>query len=129
MRGVQAAMGRAVAAGRALADDTFNRTCTVPGGATVVTNAGNGTWSEDAGAGTPNVKCSFKAAAGNERVVGGSIAQIGNYILNFERGVALRSNMTILVDATEEEPARTFQLVAPLDGSVTIRQRWLATEG
>jgi hypothetical protein len=110
----------------------LTRTCTVPGSETTVTPAGDGTWSESAGDGTAGVKCSFVAAAGNERVVGGAVAQIGNYVLTFERDAVLNAKMTIPVDAlevdgVEVEAARTFQLVAPLDGPVTILQRWVAT--
>lgn len=109
--------------------DSLPRTCTVPGSGTTITNNGDGTYTETPDAGTEDVKCSFMAAAGNERVVGGAVAEVGNYVLTFEHGVILRPNVTIVVDATDEESERTFQLVAPLDTSQPVGIRWLATEG
>jgi hypothetical protein len=113
---------------RTVSETSLPRTCTIPGARTV-TNSGDGTWEESTAEGTADVKCSFMAAAGNERLVGGAIAQIGNYVLTFETGVTLTPGMAVAFDATDEEAARTFQLVAPLDEPQQILQRWLATEG
>lgn len=108
---------------------SFDRTCTVPG-ASSVTNTGDGGWSEGTTGDTAGVPCSFMAAAGNERLVGGAIAQVGNYILRFGWNVSLSPKMTIAVDVTADgRPAKTFQLVAPLDEAFMVGQRWLATEG
>jgi hypothetical protein len=109
-------------------ETSLSRTCTVPGAGTV-TNTGDGTWTESTASGTGGVKCSFMAAAGQERLVGGAVAQIGNYVLTFETGVLLQPKMTVVFDASGDEPARTFQLVAPLDEPSQFGQRWLATEG
>ena len=108
---------------------SFDRTCTVPGTRTV-TNAGDGTWSEGTADDVALVPCSFMAAAGNERVVGGAVAQIGNYVMRFAWNLSLTPRMTIAVDAhADGRPAKTFQLVAPLDEAFMVGQRWLATEG
>lgn len=116
---------------RAAYDRTLQRTCSIPGAGTT-TNNGDGTWTETTAAAMAGVKCSFMAAAGNERTIGGAVARIGNYILRIESGIALTPSMTVVVDAlngTHEGRARTFQLVAPLDSSLMVGQRWLATEG
>lgn len=104
------------------------RTCTIPGALTV-TNNGDGTYTEAPDGSTPEIRCSFKPASGSERIVNGAVASLSQYVMRFEFGVVLSPQMTIEVDADEDKgmPAKTFQLVAPLDGAVQIGQQWLAT--
>jgi hypothetical protein len=112
---------------RAVMAPSLPRTCALSTpGASAVDEYGNTSNTPTTQA---NVRCSFMAAAGSERVLGGAVAQVGNYVLTFEAGVALTPRQSVAVAASADEPARTFQLVAPLDEPQMIGQRWLATEG
>lgn len=71
-----------------------------------------------------NVKYARMSTAGNERLVGASIAALGNYILRFAYDQAIDPTMTV-VDA---EDGRVFQVIRQLDRSQQIGLRVLATE-
>jgi hypothetical protein len=113
---------------------TLKRTCTVPPQPrTVATNdettGVGGTTTTTFGTATAGVPCSFSASSGNTPAVEGAQLEIGQFTLRFGYGVPLRSGMVIPVDVGPNgEPARTFQLLAPLDSALPIGQRWTAIE-
>lgn len=106
---------------------SFDRTCTLSAPGTASTDDyGNTT---DTPTTTSAVPCSFMATAGNERLVGGAIAKVGNYVIRFAWDRLVTPKMTAVVDAhADGRPAKTLQIVAPLDEAFMVGQRWLATE-
>jgi hypothetical protein len=107
-------------------ESSLDRTCTVSTPGTPSTDEYGNTTNTPSTA--SSVPCAFMATAGNEKLVGGAIAQVGNYVLRFKWDRALTPKMSVAVDVSGSLPAKTFQLVAPLDHGTPIGQRWLATE-
>jgi hypothetical protein len=104
------------------------RTCTVPGVRTGAVNQGDGTTVETFSASTPNVRCSFRSSSGNVPIVESSKTPLYSHVLRFEHGIVLQSGMVITINATADEPARTFQLVAPREHVFMVGQEWTANE-
>lgn len=112
--------------GRMLHDRTLDRTCTVKR----PPDAGNdsrGQFDETPAVVAEDVKCAFSARSVREIPLAGSIQEVGDWILRFKVGVALKAKDVVEVEAKDEMPAKTFALVGPLMGSQAIGQRWSAT--
>lgn len=123
-------MSAAIPAGMLTAMRTaFNtslaRTCTLktPGSPT----ASRGQFTQTESDAATAVKCSFRPATGDERVVGGAQIPVGSYVVTFESGVAIKSEMRAVFNATGDELEKSFSLIAPLDTPQPIGQQWLAT--
>jgi hypothetical protein len=113
---------------------TLTRTCTVPGLPRTVavndeTTGVGGTTQTTLATPTTGVPCAFSVVGGSTPAVEGAQLEIGTVVMRFGWNVALRSGMTIVVDAGPNgEPSRTFQLVAQMSTSLLIGQRWTAIE-
>lgn len=77
------------------------------------------------GAGTPvtDVPYSFSSAAGDERLAGAQLAQVGRYVLRFPHDQALNPEAVV---TDEADGTKVFHLIAPLDRARPVGQEWLA---
>lgn len=75
-----------------------------------------------------NIICGYSPATGNERVIGGAVVAIGDYIVRLPANTVVRADSTITVAARDDAPAHVFQVKAALHGSDEVVTRVLATE-
>lgn len=95
----------------------------------VATNNGDGTWAEGAPVET-EVPCGVMEPGGREVIVGGAVVSQGEAVIRLPFGTNVPANATIVRQAIEGRPEKTYQVKRPLDGkSFPTALEVLVTEG
>jgi len=76
------------------------------------------------------VKCGYRILNGMERIVAGGQAAAGDVEIRFESSVAgvVKPEMTVVIEARDPLPERTFKVTRALETSLTVGARVIAVE-